>query len=240
MIMITKCIFLGDTHGEFDQIEKLIEPNVSIVQVGDFGIGFRSSDVANMNELNEVLRSNNSMLYAIRGNHDDPKFFDGTFKLSNIELLSDYSVIRINDLVIACIGGAISIDRKHRLMNRSYWIDEAFNLDLSRLNSMIELNPDINTIVTHTSPNHVWPHTFNSLVYSYAMNDSGLLSDLIRERADVKRCFDAILEKCNVTKHFYGHFHTRNIEYISIGEKSVKHECLPCNGTSIIYFDQFN
>ena len=78
---------LGDIHGEwsvilnhlhrvseFDLKEK---DRVCYIQVGDFGMGYRAKEkeFAKLKILNEELTKHNSDLFIIRGNHDDPEWF---------------------------------------------------------------------------------------------------------------------------------------------------------------------
>jgi len=107
----------ADWHGEWNkvirEIKRLELSDCTIIQVGDFGIGFEKpeKELRTMQYLNATLESNNIKLYAIRGNHDDPAYFDGTYKVGNIELLADYTILNIEGKSILCVGGAISVDR---------------------------------------------------------------------------------------------------------------------------------
>lgn len=109
-------IFLGDIHGNYNTIlDLLLNYNIEdsvIIQVGDFGLGFKSelNDVVELSFLDERLKQYNTVLYAIRGNHDNPYFWtDKKYEnyFSNINLVKDYSVINIEDLNILMIGGGI-------------------------------------------------------------------------------------------------------------------------------------
>ena len=79
--------FLGDIHGEwsvilnhlrkvsdFDLAEKR---NICYIQVGDFGIGYNKVEIEirKLLVLNEELATRESDLFIIRGNHDDPEWF---------------------------------------------------------------------------------------------------------------------------------------------------------------------
>ena len=86
-----------------------------MIQVGDFGAGFRKDFLDDMLYLNDVLNEYNVTLYVIRGNHDDPKFFNGNHNWGNLKLLKDYTVLDLEGKKILLIGGAISIDRGNRI-----------------------------------------------------------------------------------------------------------------------------
>ena len=110
---------------------------------------------------------NGTKVIYIRGNHDDPKFFDGTYNWSNIKLLPDYTVTVIEGKRILFIGGATSIDRLQRIPERSWWEGEIFNLDVDKLS----LYEAIDIVVTHTAPKFAYPIGFNHLVMSFAAYD---------------------------------------------------------------------
>src|SRR6476659_7355935 len=98
-------IFIGDLHGKFRELARLVAEkqiiNTTLIQLGDFGVGFLPPAVeqAQLKDLDATLKSANNALYAIRGNHDDPSYFTGSprYPLSNIDLLPDYSLLSIND-----------------------------------------------------------------------------------------------------------------------------------------------
>jgi DNA repair exonuclease SbcCD nuclease subunit len=206
-------LFLGDIHGDFDfvfyYINKNKIENCFIYQVGDFGVGFdKKNDINNLTKLNNFLKERNIVMYVIRGNHDDPKFFNGDFKnyFSNLHLLSDYDVVQIDGFNILGIGGAISIDRKWRKDGVSYWSDELVSFDIEKLKPIEK----IDIVVTHTSADFCEPNNklgFGSLVNSFALKDSDLYDDLHKERQIVTKIWDEIKNNNNPSLWVYGHFH---------------------------------
>ena len=96
-------ILLGDIHGRLSIIINFIQKNdidnENIIQVGDFGLGFDSylTDIENLDKLNNILSKKNNKLYALKGNHDNPEFWNGRLdnKWSNIKLVKDYSILEI-------------------------------------------------------------------------------------------------------------------------------------------------
>ena len=87
---------LGDIHSNFSIINYYLKSlkieNSIIIQIGDFGLGFKEKEERkNLLELNYKLLENNCMLYAIRGNHDNPEYFNNLNLYSNIILLKDWS-----------------------------------------------------------------------------------------------------------------------------------------------------
>ena len=206
-------VILGDIHGNFNLIVNFCRKNeskqpINLIQLGDFGAGFSPDFLDDMEYLNEHLFEYNVTLYVIRGNHDDPKFFDGKHNWSNLKLLKDYTVLDLEGKKILLIGGATSIDRNHRTENISWWSDEIFRLDIKKIKKL----KDIDIVVTHTTPNFANPISLNSLVLLFAQDDSNLISDLTFERSELKRLYDILSENNEIKHWFYGHFHNTNTE----------------------------
>lgn len=220
-------IFLGDIHGCFEhiknQIKRLNISDCTLIQLGDFGIGFNHPEADNkkLSDMNELFKIQNIDGYVIRGNHDNPDYFTGNHMLSNLKLMPDYSIIEADDMKIGLIGGAISIDRKSRLSNdtrnaaygstkKSYWFDELVKYDESKIKSM----KDLDILCTHTAPDWCKPNNkigFGSLVESFASKDEKLLDDLRNERSTMSRIFNEIQKQSFIKNHFYGHFHRSEI-----------------------------
>ncbi len=206
-------ILLGDIHGDFQTIVNFARKNKSeepqyLIQVGDFGAGFHKNFLVDMEYLNDELREANITLYVIRGNHDNPIFFNGEYEWPNLKLLRDYTTMVIEGKRILFVGGAISIDRLQRKENISWWEDETFNYN----EELLETFEGIDIVVTHSSPNFVFPQTFNHLVMSYAAYDPNLLNDLTLERQRFNEMYKILVNKNDIKHWFYGHFHTTKSE----------------------------
>lgn len=218
-------IFLGDIHGDFSFLMKLIEndtekySNCNIIQVGDFGIGFDTldNDEKKLQNLNDFLSKHGVVLYTIFGNHDNKKFFRGNYILSNLKLMRDYSVVTIDGYKVLFCGGAISVDRKLRIekMKSSpfelYWENEAFELKKELL---LEIE-NIDIIVNHSSPSFAFPYMYNknTTVEHYSENDLFLKNDLINERNLIAEFWNLLCENSKPQYYFYGHFHTSHTDY---------------------------
>lgn len=235
--MNNRLLFLGDIHGQYHIISNKLKlydiTDANIIQVGDFGIGFMTFEKEKnlLEKVNSDLKLRNVSLYAIRGNHDYKPYFDSDpFGFSNIKLLKDYSVLNISNKKILFIGGAISIDRIHRItknhnnQNKCWWGDESFELEEDKL---IDLE-DLDIVVTHTAPSFCYPDNtngFGHLVDSYAYEDSMLKTDLHTERYLMNRAFGIIKNNNKITNHYYGHFHNSKISEVD----GIKHRLLDVN-----------
>ena len=207
-----KVIMLGDVHGEFGKIRWHLK-NISdayIIQVGDFGVGFYKENYykTELTHLNERLENANCHLYAIRGNHDDPAWFKETnnpFGLNNITLLQDYSELNLLGKSILLVGGAISVDRRFRVSNKSWWLDEEFVLKLDNEFPYKDRQYDI--VVTHTRPGVCGAFKgFDNIEY-WCDQDPDLKNDLIEE----SKSLDYLYEHTKPKYWYYGHFHESNL-----------------------------
>lgn len=205
-------VFLGDHHGAWSELFYLIDKhnirNCNLISVGDCGIGFenKTRQLQTINRLNESFKEKNIYFKAIRGNHDDPAYFQGSNRtnLPHFELIEDYSVREYQSKKIQFIGGAVSIDRTGRGLNVSYW--ETENVFFDR-----EACKKVDVLITHTAPSFCFPQQFNEIVYGWAREDAYLIEDLNEERSLV----DEIFKLCDPSYHLYGHFHSSWSEKIN-------------------------
>jgi UDP-2,3-diacylglucosamine pyrophosphatase LpxH len=207
-------IFIGDVHGEFmklaDKLAKADFRDSFLIQVGDFGVGFktRESEAKQLSSLNDLLISSGNKLFVIRGNHDDPFYFTDDTSYSNITFLKDYSLINIEGKAILLAGGAISIDRSARVLNNSYWKEEEFSYEVDLLEKAIKDCDKIDIVVTHNAPTEFHPTKISQIVIDWTDKDPNLVSDLEEERHRHSDLLNALIER-NRKPHFwyYGHFH---------------------------------
>lgn len=163
----------------------------------------------------------------VRGNHDNPAYFDGTtFKHKRMRCVPDYTVLQVCNHNILCVGGAISIDRKIRMeawnkkkakygfdSNLSdgiprayYWSDESPVYDEKKMDA-IRSAYSIDIVITHIAPSCCELQTKSGLT-RWAEDDPALLMDVQTERFTM----DQLLQRLQANKHpithwYYGHFH---------------------------------
>ena len=235
-------VVIGDTHGNhkliIHRIKSLHIEDTTLFHVGDFGVGFErdyTKDVHRLLELNKFLRTKNCHLYVIRGNHDNPAFFNGDHNYSNLHLMPDYSVVEVNGDSVLMVGGAISVDRVSRKTDmqryasygkhiETYWYDEGFVLDEEKLADI----KGVRYVVTHSSPKFVFPINDQSngidshgpfvqrMVWTYG--DDKLKDDLNKELNDITKMYELLQENNYIDKWFYGHFHTSERELVDATE----------------------
>lgn len=231
-------IMLGDIHGTFGVVghcvSKFSLKNSVIFQVGDFGLGYQEKkEMHELRYLNRKLSLRGCYLYAIRGNHDDPIYFNNEQIFSNIIFLDDWTILNLNIAGVKerifCFGGAISIDRKrNQELGGGWWPDEVPKFDNTGLESQVK---DITIIATHTSPKWSQPYFMSQIVFDFAKSDATLLQELENERYRMSLMFAPIYEnnKETLKAHYYGHFHFSALdEYKGVKQKllNVEEACL--------------
>ena len=232
----SKCLVVcGDIHGDFNLLVNKIcvqyqLKDTIVIVAGDCGFGFeRKGAYDNMTRRNSKrMNEANNCIVFIRGNHDNPAYFDGrTFAHKRFIAIPDYSIVKANGHTVLCLGGAISIDRSHRIaaweqnqnkfcknsnLNEStdifapnyYWENEKPFYDKDILTHIVMEN-SIDTVVTHTAPSFCELQSKTGLE-SWTENDNLLMNDVLQERTTMDKIYDA-LKGQPITHWCYGHFH---------------------------------
>ncbi len=215
--------FIGDTHGIrpiFTIIDKHKLENQNLIHVGDLGLGFQDirRDIRNLEMLDQMLGETGNTLYVIRGNHDNPIFWDNLWlpRFDNLVLVKDYSIIRIEDKNILFSGGATSIDRTIRRDENppTWWKDEKFTYDHDYVNKILSKISTIDIVVTHSAPHFAYPQNdYVTIVDHYCEIEKQHGVDLRKELRE-ERNLHSILHThlmnfgFKPTHWIYGHFHS--------------------------------
>lgn len=197
---------IGDVHGDYRFLKNLIrmvsnkDKTSLIIHVGDFGCGM----VANSSQilLNQEANDHNVVIYTIRGNHDDPRYFTEGQSYKSLKFIPDYTYEKINGYTFAFVGGATSIDRHSRRMGIDLFEGE-------------ELRPGplrkADVLIAHTAPTYTAPidspYRLSQVIRAYCSNPKfhdQLHHDLTKER----RLMDDIVQGIEPAHLYYGHFHT--------------------------------
>ena len=204
-----KTIYIvGDIHGKWDALFKEIDSfdmcDCTLICVGDLGIGFKDSHAKEIRALqfaNDFFVARDIQFLSIRGNHDNPAYFNGEIQtFSNLRLVPDYHIETINDKKFLFVGGAISIDRKLRKLGFSYWSDEAFKLDHSKIQRC-------DVLITHSAPTWNGPIEKSGIMSNYCQKDETLWDECLEERKQ----HDILIELTKPKRHYCGHFHTDSL-----------------------------
>lgn len=220
----------GDIHGAFKALiyKCCVEykmTNTLVIVAGDCGFGFLRPDYYKdlYRQLCTWLSQANNWLVFIRGNHDNPAYFDGkVVNYKRWKAIPDYSVIKACGHTILCVGGAVSIDRSYRkeymygmtvvieddrrLDVSYYWPDEKPFYDQAKLEAINDVCA-IDTVITHTAPSFC-ELTSKHGIQEWLVRDEHLLVDIKDERR-IMDDIQAYLYAHNhpVRQWYYGHFH---------------------------------
>lgn len=210
----------GDIHGEIkrlihDATHRLKIKCADILVVGDFGAGFGRPNSMNIRyrEIRSVLKANDICLYTIRGNHDDPAFFDGQHDYERLHFLPDHKIVVLCGKRIYPIGGAVSTDIdlmdpltrksrrtinesliKHGSSKRVWWQNEAPVQITERLPESADI------IVSHEAPLSFAP---------MLERDKHVGESTWQQVVESRQYLNNVLKTVKAPLWFYGHYHRR-------------------------------
>ena len=202
--------------------------NSIIFVAGDCGFGFNKEKYYTdlLEKYNKIMSYNNITIIFVRGNHDDPQYFDGEkINLSNIKAVPDYAIVETKDKNILCVGGAISTDRVWRIeqekrinrfkptnTKRLYWNNEAPVLDKEKMDEIFKEYDRIDYVISHTAPSFAIP-TEHSGLSEWESKDKDLRADVRNERLTMDRIFEYLRDNDRKPLYWaYGHFDVSFIE----------------------------
>ena len=210
---------------------------------GDCGFGFNKSKYYSdiLEKVNELFSMTNTHVIFVRGNHDDPSYFDGeTINMSNIKAIPDYSVIISKHLSTLCVGGAISVDRTWRKQQevrlnkfsqskskRLFWENEAPFFNENIIEELNSNNIKIDSVVTHTSPSFAYPKEKDTSL-GWLKLDPTLKEDIDNERNVMTLLYEQLKTNFDIKFWTYGHFHHMFDELIN-GTAFIANEEFPSN-----------
>lgn len=222
-------VVCGDIHGDFNKLIykcciRYKTRNTLIVVAGDCGVGFeREGYYDHVYERNrKFLSTANCWVVMVRGNHDNPAYFNGPNRIHHTRFLTvpDYSVLTANGHAILCVGGAISLDRTIRINSpyyhpspednplkpNVYWPDEPPFFDIKALDEISKLYA-IDIVITHSAPS-LCERIVKQGLYYFSVDDDSLMADVDAERHTLDQLYDYLVSHGHPLRHwFYGHFH---------------------------------
>lgn len=203
-------MFSGDIHGNLKSIIWKISNQyglrgVSLIIAGDFGVGFGAPGAMDVryDSVKDRLEKYDITIYVVRGNHDDPSYFDGKHDYPRIKFLEDHKVYEICGKTIYPIGGAHSIDRLDRIdenneyksygsSRRSWWENEAPIKEYKNLPDKVDI------IVSHEAPISFEP------VIVRDTEDLKLWNDIL----DARNYLNHVLNNVISSWWIHGHYHS--------------------------------
>ena len=217
-------IVCGDIHGEFETLVfEIGRHNITdaiVIVVGDCGFGLcrpKYYEDLYLNKLHKKLEKANVLLLMVRGNHDDPIYFEKELiDYPYMKTLPDYTIVHTAVHNILCIGGAVSQDRNLRISMMSirekgrmplWWADEPFVLKPEELQVLEDESIRIDTVITHPAPSFCPPHTKEDFEH-FCDNDESLAEDVRREREALDKVYEWLSGHGHPLRNwYYGHYH---------------------------------
>lgn len=209
--------FIGDIHGEFEVLNKLLEKipeSATVIQVGDYGLwpGHPRKPKPRVNPIRPV--------HFIDGNHEYFPWLRRSRGLTEIRPNSIYiprgTVLEIEGKRIGFLGGADSIDKAWRTAGIDWFPDERITHDdgMRLLDAVGDTPLDI--LVTHTPP--------VSVVDMLIARHGGAGSKSYPEFNGGARAVEALWEALGRPLNISGHMHPERV--VRYGKCVV----LPING----------
>jgi hypothetical protein len=216
-------IVVGDVHGRFNEFkigvrnilnetQNETEP-INFVQVGDFGLGFKQPGLTfqDLADLDNDLILRNSHVWVIRGNHDNPAFWNPStgYRFQNIHFVQDDSILELDGKQCYFAGGAISIDRIARRNGVDYWASETYSHKQKVIDNPIDL------IFTHDVYQEISNFSIHTadIVKSWIERDKFLYADLLAQQYELKCLYENISLNTKTIKWYHGHYHQSSICY---------------------------
>ena len=157
---------------------------------GGFGFGTKDDSFFQeiLEKINELCKGNNSHVMFVRGSSDDPSYFtEHKFDFTNVKLLEDYSVVKLNGFDCLCVGGSIPIDRKWRMeqkerLGRTLYFENCnTKFDKELVSDLLEKN-NITCIITSDAPTFISPYADSSNDSKWVENDKSIIRDITEQR----------------------------------------------------------
>jgi len=196
---------VGDCHNQKGKLKPILEriskTHSALILLGDYDIHTNED----MDEFKALLNKYPINYYLLRGNHDNPKFWQDKNLVSRIQtdrlhLLEEVDTISWRGKKILTISGAVSVDRTGVRTECGYCWPDTEGIPPDAISRIPDEKFDIllshTGIVTENSEE-------NELVESYSSIDSFLLDDLKKERKLIQK----IQILSGVQEHYFGHFH---------------------------------
>ncbi len=224
---VKKIVVCGDIHGDFRELVYKVcvcecMHDTLVIVAGDCGFGFEKPGYFEniYKRCKKRLEEYNNLIVFVRGNHDNPAYFDGQqVNYERWKAVPDYSVLKTCGHTILCVGGAVTMERTWResspyhhfhpidtFQRDLYWSDEAPVYDQAKLEA-ISKDHSVDVVVTHTAPSFCEPKEKRTLA-QWTAEDPLLPADVQRERKVMNDIHSFLKENGHFLEHwFYGHFH---------------------------------
>ena len=190
-----------------------------IIVCGNCGIGTKSKEYYDdvFTEFNKILDANNCFVLFVRGNNDDPSYFENRLiDFEHIKTIPDYSVVALKTYNCLCIGGSVSFDKEWKLSQEKefgkklFWENEAPIFKEDELDAILK-KFKISCVVTSTSPTFAYPGTNAFKKSKWLSEDKSILNRFSNERKVIDKIYEKVVD-CDTKPYIwsYGRFKMNN------------------------------
>lgn len=209
--------FCGDWHANrqfaLDMLDSFNRYGIkAIVQLGDFGYKYKTNY---LNDMQKKLEEYDMYLFFVDGNHEEfPKLYSYPI-IDGVRPLRD-RIVHLprglrwtwNGHKFLALGGAPSIDKDHRVVGKSWWIEEQISFNEA---DRAMQGGTVDVMLTHDCPTGVdIPGITKTAAYGWpehALKVSEAHRDLVR----------MVVDEVKPKKLLHGHYH-RRYDGLLVGE----------------------
>lgn len=223
----------GDWHGNtlyaVDALDYFADRFVDhVVHLGDFGYQFTPEFVK---LLTRTLEENDQHLWFIDGNHENqitlhtfPMAADGTKSVSKrIHFLPRGFRWEWNGVKMLGLGGAFSIDKRHRTPGVSWWPEEEINWDDAE---RVIAGGQADIMFTHDCPSGVE-------IPDLRRNPMNLPVHVLNQANNHRNLLRQIVDEVKPGKLYHGHYHVKYDSQLWGPDYTTEVHGLDCDGTPL-------
>lgn len=217
-----KLLLAGDSHGNSGYMVGALRiaaeaECAEVFQLGDFGIWPGDKGAAYLDRLDQTTKETGVSLSFLDGNHEDFEKLD-TLAADKDRRLPDGRVL-VRENILWCprgtvieradrrfgfLGGAVSVDKDHRVPFASWWPQENLTMDdLDVLVSNAGSTP-LDVLLTHDAPLSV------GLGWKTAYRDSPWPERVLREAEGTRHLLDMAVAATRPKVLVHGHWHLKH------------------------------
>lgn len=224
----------GDWHGNtlyaLDAVDYLADRGVKeIIHLGDFAYNFDHKKY--LDPLNDLLEENGQRLFWVDGNHENQiklhtyKFApDQTRRItSRITHLPRGFRWEWNGVKMLGLGGAFSIDKRHRTPGVSWWPEEEINWDEAE---RVIAGGQADIMFTHDCPSGVE-------IPDLRRNPMNLPVHVLNQANNHRNLLRQIVDEVKPGKLYHGHYHVKYDSQLWGPDYTTDVHGLDCDGTPL-------
>lgn len=219
----------GDWHGNtrwaVHCIEQFAARDVhNVFQLGDFGIWASKNGHDFLEGVNEVCKEHDVTVYVTLGNHENynmvKHYAEEKSDKNGLIWVRDYIALfprvfrfKVGELEFLSLGGAPSIDFKHRVEDVSWWPDEMLT-DEQVEEAIAGGRCDV--MLTHDAPERGTQVVENILVY----NPQGWSEQELAYAKEGRDRMTRAVQEIKPRMLLHGHYHTKGAGNLKYGEET--------------------